>query len=96
MEITPKAIVDDAIEVLKELAESPDPYGDRIEHYLLELSIAVEDGAVKPERFKDEFEKMRELAKSAKSKVWDGLLKGMRSIRKDFPKSHWWWYPEEW
>ena len=63
---------------------------------LIDLSYMVEDGRIS---FDDaRLERIAEILKAHKETVlgWDGLYDDIKAYRKDFPKSHWWWYPEKW
>lgn len=88
-----KALLGSVKAVLEELINDPDPDGEEVLHFLGELSIEDVDLSAYPE---DERE-IKQLLTQAKEHIlnWEWLLKGFRSRRKSFPKTHWWWYPEE-
>ena len=79
------------------LLHEPDPNGKEVLHFLGELSIAVEDGWLNLSEQPNDGEEIRQLMNQAKEKIldWEWLYDGFKSCRKNFPKSHWWWYPEE-
>ena len=87
------------IEELEDLADNPDgARADAIVHYMGLLSRLVDEGEVRPDEYPSEFERLRRATKAAREIALDyeWLLKQFEAYRKDFPKTHWWWYPEEW
>ncbi|MDP8255600.1 MAG: hypothetical protein P9M14_07625 [Candidatus Alcyoniella australis] len=61
------------------------------------LSGLVEAGDASEKTHPDEFAELRRAYAQSLHRIinFEWVLNSIRSVRKGYPRDHWWWYPEE-